>query len=351
MKKNKFILTVLVFALALCMLVACGEKPGDPTGGDQGGGGEQPVSYYDYDLNTLFSKYENDTTWNFKIDYDEYFEDLTTPNATYQYEIDGLTEIFKYSKYTGDTQQDYIEYDSEYNMYYYEDNGDGTYKKYSENDDGFDNASYYYNSISIGGVIGKEFVVATSGTPTSEEIQNKYNKYTAVDASSVANDIIVASEDEVFDNVTLIVENDNVSRLIIESHITNSFGTMQCKYVLSFYGFGTVSIDLDELVIGGGSAETTTYKVEFTDDLFANNSGISFSANKAANDFANGRGVQFMQKNGEVEITTDTSLSNVTKVTLCLITNCDTAINSERDFRKTQQKTQNKTENSLQMIA
>ena len=32
MKKNKFILTVLVFALALCMLVACGEKPGDPTG-------------------------------------------------------------------------------------------------------------------------------------------------------------------------------------------------------------------------------------------------------------------------------------------------------------------------------
>lgn len=28
MKKNKFILTVLVFALALCMLVACGENRG-----------------------------------------------------------------------------------------------------------------------------------------------------------------------------------------------------------------------------------------------------------------------------------------------------------------------------------
>lgn len=28
MKKNKFILTVLVFALSLCMLVACGEKSG-----------------------------------------------------------------------------------------------------------------------------------------------------------------------------------------------------------------------------------------------------------------------------------------------------------------------------------
>lgn len=327
MKKNRLILTVLVLVLTLCMLVACGEKPGDPTGGNQGGGGEQPASYYDYDLNTLFSKYENDTTWNFKIDYDEYFEDLTTPNATYQYEIDGLTEIFKYSKYTGGTQQDYIEYDSEYNMYYYEDNGDGTYKKYSENDDGFDNASYYYNSISIGGVVGKEFVVATSGTPTSEEIQNKYNKYTAVDASSVANDIIGASEDEVFDNVTLIVENDNVSKLIIESHITNSLGTMQCKYVLSFYGFGTVSIDLDELVIGGGSTETGTYKAEFTDYKFTNESGIEFSANAKSNGFTNGRGVQFLQNGGEVEITTSTSLTNVTKVTLVVQSNADNGMN------------------------
>lgn len=46
MKKNKFILTVLVFALALCMLVACGEKPqapnGNQQGGGNGGGGESP---------------------------------------------------------------------------------------------------------------------------------------------------------------------------------------------------------------------------------------------------------------------------------------------------------------------
>lgn len=46
MKKNKFILTVLVFALALCMLVACGEKPQAPNGNQQGdgngGGGESP---------------------------------------------------------------------------------------------------------------------------------------------------------------------------------------------------------------------------------------------------------------------------------------------------------------------
>lgn len=45
MRKNRLILTVLVLVLTLCMLVACGEKPGDPTGGNQGGGGEQPASY------------------------------------------------------------------------------------------------------------------------------------------------------------------------------------------------------------------------------------------------------------------------------------------------------------------
>ena len=37
MKKNKFIFTVLVLVLTLCMLVACGEKPQAPNGNKQGG--------------------------------------------------------------------------------------------------------------------------------------------------------------------------------------------------------------------------------------------------------------------------------------------------------------------------
>ena len=324
MRKNRFILTVLVLVLALCMLVACGEKPGDPTGGNQGGGGEQPASYYDYDLNTLFTGYANDG--NFKIDYAVYVSDMTTPNYTDHYEISGGDVRYTYD-YEGDTFVDYISISASGVYTYYSDNGDGTYEKVPETDEWFD---YYISSFvefDVSAFVNKTFTSVMSGTPTEQEVSEKYNKYQAQDVQAVANAFFGSMDGETFKSLVIECKNGDVSKITIESDVEYEGESYAYKYEISLFGKGTVSIDLDELVLSGGSTETGTYKAEFTDYKFANESGIEFSANANSNGFTNGRGVQFLQNGGEVEITTSTSLTNVTKVTLVVQSNADNGMN------------------------
>lgn len=324
MRKNRFILTVLVLVLALCMLVACGEKPGDSTGGNQGGGGEQPASYYDYDLNTLFTGYANGG--NFKIDYAVYVSDMTAPNYTDHYEISGSDVRYTYD-YEGDTFVDYISISASGVYTYYSDNGDGTYAKVPETDEWFD---YYINSFvefDVSAFVNKTFTSVMSGTPTEQEVTEKYNKYQAQDVQAVANAFFGSMEGETFKSLVIECKNGDVSKITIESDVEYEGESSAYKYEISLFGKGTVSIDLDELVIGGGSTEAGTYKAEFTDYKFANESGIEFSANANSNGFTNGRGVQFLQNGGEVEITTSTSLTDVTKVTLVVQSNADNGMN------------------------
>lgn len=322
MKKNKFILTVLVFALALCMLVACGEKPQAPNGNQQGG--SQTSTYFAYNLNDMFAGYANGA--NFKVDCDVYVSDMQNVNYTDHYEIDGNNVRFKYED-EGETMVDYISVNEKGEYFYYADNGDGTYEKLDKSDKWFDVFMGAIMEFDIGALAKATFKSVLEGAPTAQEVTDKYNKYQVENPQSVATDFFGAMEGEKFKSFTVECKNGEIGKITIESEAEYEGEQYPYKYELTIYGKGTVSIDLNELVIGGGSAETTTYKAEFTDDLFANNSGISFSANKAANDFANGRGVQFLQKNGEVEITTSTTLTSVTKVTLVVQSNAINGMN------------------------
>ena len=323
MKKNKFILTVLVFALALCMLVACGEKPQAPNGNQQGG--SQTSTYFAYNLNDMFAGYANGA--NFKVDCDVYVSDMQNVNYTDHYEIDGNNVRFKYED-EGEMMVDYISVNEKGEYFYYADNGDGTYEKLDNSDKWFDVFMGAIMEFDIGALAKATFKSVLEGAPTAQEVTDKYNKYQVENPQSVATDFFGAIEGEKFKSFTVECKNGEIGKITIESEAEYEGEQYPYKYELTIYGKGTVSIDLNELVIGGGgSAETTTYKAEFTDDLFANNSGISFSANKAANDFANGRGVQFLQKNGEVEITTSTTLTSVTKVTLVVQSNAINGMN------------------------
>lgn len=323
MKKNKFILTVLVFALALCMLVACGEKLQAPNGNQQGG--SQTSTYFAYNLNDMFAGYANGA--NFKVDCDVYVSDMQNVNYTDHYEIDGNNVRFKYED-EGETMVDYISVNEKGEYFYYADNGDGTYEKLDKSDKWFDVFMGAIMEFDIGALAKATFKSVLEGAPTAQEVTDKYNKYQVENPQSVATDFFGAMEGEKFKYFTVECKNGEIGKITIESEAEYEGEQYPYKYELTIYGKGTVSIDLNELVIGGGgSAETTTYKAEFTDDLFANNSGISFSANKAANDFANGRGVQFLQKNGEVEITTSTTLTSVTKVTLVVQSNAINGMN------------------------
>lgn len=323
MKKNKFILTDLVFALALCMLVACGEKPQAPNGNQQGG--SQTSTYFAYNLNDMFAGYANGA--NFKVDCDVYVSDMQNVNYTDHYEIDGNNVRFKYED-EGETMVDYISVNEKGEYFYYADNGDGTYEKLDKSDKWFDVFMGAIMEFDIGALAKATFKSVLEGAPTAQEVTDKYNKYQVENPQSVATDFFGAMEGEKFKSFTVECKNGEIGKITIESEAEYEGEQYPYKYELTIYGKGTVSIDLNELVIGGGgSAETTTYKAEFTDYLFANNSGISFSADKAANDFANGRGVQFLQKNGEVEITTSTTLTSVTKVTLVVQSNAINGMN------------------------
>lgn len=323
MKKNKFILTVLVFALALCMLVACGEKPQAPNGNQQGG--SQTSTYFAYNLNDMFAGYANGA--NFKVDCDVYVSDMQNVNYTDHYEIDGNNVRFKYED-EGETMVDYISVNEKGEYFYYADNGDGTYEKLDKSDKWFDVFMGAIMEFDIGALAKATFKSVLEGAPTAQEVTDKYNKYQVENPQSVATDFFGAMEGETFKSFTVECKNGEIGKITIESEAEYEGEQYPYKYELTIYGKGTVSIDLNELVIGGGgSAETTTYKAEFTDYLFANNSGISFSADKAANDFANGRGVQFLQKNGEVKITTSTTLTSVTKVTLVVQSNAINGMN------------------------
>lgn len=322
MRKNRLILTVLVFVLALCMLVACGEKPQDPNGNQQGG--SQTPNYFAYDLNKLFSEYASGG--NFKVDCDVYVSDMQNVNYTDHYEIDGNNIRFKYED-EGETMVDYISIDENGEYFYYADNGDGTYEKLDKSDKWFDVFMGAIMEFDIGALAKATFKSVLEGAPTAQEVTDKYNKYQVENPQSVATDFFGAMEGETFKSFTVECKNGEIGKITIESEAEYEGEQYPYKYELTIYGKGTVSIDLDELVIGGGSTETGTYKAEFTDYKFTNESGIEFSANANSNGFANGRGVQFLQNGGEVEITTSTSLTNVTKVTLVVQSNADNGMN------------------------
>ena len=75
---------------------------------------------------------------------------------------------------------------------------------------------------------------------------------------------------------------------------------------------------------GGGDTpiESKTYTAVFTDNNLTNNSGIDFSSTvKAENAVDEYRGLQFLQTKGEVVISTDSTLTNVTSITLVVATN------------------------------
>lgn len=312
-----------MFALALCMLVACGEKLQAPNGNQQGG--SQTSTYFAYNLNDMFAGYANGA--NFKVDCDVYVSDMQNVNYTDHYEIDGNNVRFKYED-EGETMVDYISVNEKGEYFYYADNGDGTYEKLDKSDKWFDVFMGAIMEFDIGALAKATFKSVLEGAPTAQEVTDKYNKYQVENPQSVATDFFGAMEGEKFKSFTVECKNGEIGKITIESEAEYEGEQYPYKYELTIYGKGTVSIDLNELVIGGGgSAETTTYKAEFTDYLFANNSGISFSADKAANDFANGRGVQFLQKNGEVEITTSTTLTSVTKVTLVVQSNAINGMN------------------------
>ena len=354
-KMRKSLVLILVFVLVLTLFVACNrggdqggnanndQSQGDQGDGEQGGNGEQgggeqgggeQVSYFDYDLSEIFAKYAEADDWNFKAQYDAYVDSMNTPKYSYTFGfMGGLTMSVGHVK-DGHAYQDYYVYGDAY----YLDNLDGTHTKYKEGSDGYNkNAIDVENELFYIDELGK-YSFEHFDLASTEGMSGKFNQYVAKDPVEAGNGIFGGFEenpdyDMYWKRIEVYLQGENICKLvaIAQCDYLNVEGELESrdyKYEVTFSDFGQVNFDLGDLTIktdtSGGDTpiESKTYTAVFTDNNLTNSSGIDFSSTvKAENAVDEYRGLQFLQTKGEVVISTDSTLTNVTSITLVVATN------------------------------
>ena len=354
-KMRKSLVLILVFVLVLTLFVACNrggdqggnanndQSQGDQGDGEQGGNGEQggggqgggeQVSYFDYNLSEIFAKYAEADDWNFKAQYDAYVDSMNTPNYSYTFGFMGALTMSVGHVEDGHAYQDYYVYGDAY----YLDNLDGTHTKYKEGSDGYnENAGDVEDELFYIDELGK-YAFEHFDLASTEGMSGKFNQYVAKDPVEAGNGIFGGfAEDPDYDmywkRIEVYLQGENICKLvaIAQCDYLNVEGELEScdyKYEVTFSDFGQVNFDLGDLTIktdtSGGDTpiESKTYTAVFTDNNLTNNSGIDFSSTvKAENAVDEYRGLQFLQTKGEVVISTDSTLTNVTSITLVVATN------------------------------
>lgn len=316
-----------------------GNGDGNITGGDE---------YYNYNLSEVFKQYEDDD-WNFKVIYDVYCDDATTPEYTYTF---GYLDAYTMSISYDDDGEIYTDYYSYEDGIYYWDNGDGTHSTIDENSEDYEYLMYNVDVFDISTLNELAFTHfdSTSSSKASAPII-KHNQYTADDAVKAGNAILGEwlDDDIAWTCVELYLEGDHIYQIVALASGTDYAE----KDVLTFSDFGEIDFDLSKLTIdnddyddgndddggnqggnqGGNTQTSATYTAEFTDINLNSSCAIKFSTTSTATGFDGtnkgeyNRGVQFYNPTGDVAIKTTTSLSNVTKVTLVVATNSKKGMN------------------------
>ena len=325
---KKYLLTLLIVVLCVCALVACGDK-GQNIGGDQGGqGGNQGVdqgghSCYDYDLATVFAKYDEADAWNFEVKFDVYVYDMQNVNFTTVY---GYKDLFNNTVQYEKDGQNYVDYYSYENGEYYLDNGDGKHVLYEEGSDEYAEHESYVDFFDLAAIKDLQFTHFDESEDKATSVSIRHNQYSANDAVTAGNAIFGEWEEstDVWSKVELYMRGDDIYRLVAVADVVYEGETCQYKCDLTFSKFGQIDFDLSTLDVSGGSSveDGKTYVAEFTDVNFSNESGLAFSSTRDAYGWDNdgGRGVQFLKADGAVTITAE-GFSKVTSVTICVSSN------------------------------
>ncbi len=200
-------------------------------GGGQGGGVEQPAAFTE--LAKLYNSYDK---WNFVVKYEEVETNEVVYSETYEYL--GYDFANTYIGYDENDQPmgtftDYLQYDVANDCYwYYEDQGDGTYTKYGENDENFQYGVAYMVMLELTTLNNFAFTEVDANT------------YVAVDPVAVGNEIMGELSQGTYASVTISVESGKISK--IECACSDGY-----IFRFIFSGYGTVDFDLSKLNIGG----------------------------------------------------------------------------------------------------
>ncbi len=274
--------------------------------------GNQGGEDFPIDLSEVFAKYDDYSKWNFEVTYD-----LTSSDEYYssygEYGYEGANCWYNYS-YSDIKYTDYIIYDKDFNIYLYNDNGDGTHTIYMETDDEFQNY-FYYDYLELIDLNALSF-------------EQEGDHYTATNPATAGNSIL-GEYDLTYTDVDLYIANGVISKITAVA----TDGTYTDTYTIEFSHYGEVTVDVSALTLTndnpGGTVTppsedvdvsekiTTTFVDQYLDCL---DGGLTFTTDSTANGFHNERGVQYLQRLGDVALVGPT-LTGVTNVSVVVCTN------------------------------
>ncbi|MDE5562484.1 MAG: hypothetical protein K2J01_02930 [Clostridiales bacterium] len=203
-------------------------KKDDGNGGNGGNGGTGESE----DLATILAKYTDSTKWNFATaleitdsdgGYDDYYE-YNGNNVKYVWEEDG------------DQYTDYISYvPSTDKYYYYAEQGNGSYEKYEEGTDDFNDWFWYAAPVNLTEI--KDF-----------EFTDNNGVYTAKKPNDAGNTVIGEFTSITWTSFTLTVKNGNLATITAVMS-DNSI------YTYTFSKFGSITFTLPN--VSGGTTPVT----------------------------------------------------------------------------------------------
>lgn len=250
-------------------------------------------------------------SYNYKVNYNLFIPEYSVDSVMfYECYYDGDNICYKYLI----DNKEYCDYIIKENdlLYYYRDDN-GAYTVFNEKDDSFNDA-FPYNVYLVFSNI-ESFI--SEGKDSNEYIlknpQETYN--------------LIFGENEGKYEVTsikLLLDNNHISLIGCEMNYydenTNSYVTYYEEYEFSMYGECRVDKDLINNTSDYYDVNSSLNN-NFTDQNLSSDNSIEFFSDKKSNAFDNIRGVQFLQKNGDVLISSKTLFSNVKTISLTLSTN------------------------------
>lgn len=271
------------------------------------------------DILAMFADYDS---WNFKADVYWYFDGEIYYKDLYSY-LGNNTRNEYIGEDDNQTYIDYIQYDADTDKYwYYADQLNNTYYKYDEDSDEFLYAYYY------------QMYLADPNCLIEFTFEYRNGVYVASNPVDVGEAFIGEFEDDTYSAFTIKVSNGKISEIVVEFE-------SEISLVYKFHDYGNVSFVIPDAIedttggdIGGddddtpvGGSLTSTFIAAKNYDLTVGSNELAYITDSVANGFANGRGVQFLQRNGEVKLTSALSVSNVTSVTIVVQTNAEKGMN------------------------
>ena len=205
--------------------------------GNQGGSTSDTV-----DLSSVFSQYTDISKWNFAVSFTD------SVGVEDYYEYSGNNILNRFVDTNNETWTEYFIMGTANPYYFYMDNGDGTYTKYDETTDEFDEA---YKDLSL---INLSQLNDLSFTKSGDY-------FIASNANDAGNAVIGAYVDDSGNSLTWT----KLAVYIANGKVTKIEGTMSDDYIMTFEisKYGQINFTLPNATEGGG----TTDPVEPTGEM------------------------------------------------------------------------------------